>query len=63
MMCPYLKRLVPQSWNTLNRISQRCYAKGELNFLDYFENRRFSSDPDVVEYNKTLITKGSSQNG
>jgi hypothetical protein len=24
MMCPYSKRLVPQSWNTLNGISQRC---------------------------------------
>jgi hypothetical protein len=36
--------------------------KEELNFLDYFDNRRFSSEPDVVEYNKTLIAKGSSQN-
>jgi hypothetical protein len=36
--------------------------KGELNFLDYFNNKRFSSEPDVVEYNKTLIAKGSSQN-
>jgi hypothetical protein len=24
MMCPYSKRLVPQSWNTLNGISQKC---------------------------------------
>jgi hypothetical protein len=24
MMCPYLKRLIPQLWNTLNEISQRC---------------------------------------
>ncbi len=36
--------------------------KVELNFLDYFDNRRFSSEPDVVEYNKTLIAKDSSQN-
>ena len=36
--------------------------KGELNFLDYFDNRRFSSELDVVEYNKTLIAKGSSLN-
>jgi hypothetical protein len=24
MMCPYSKRLIPQSWNTSNGISQRC---------------------------------------
>ncbi len=35
---------------------------GELNFLDYFDNRWFSSEPDEVKYNKTLIAKGSSQN-
>jgi hypothetical protein len=35
--------------------------KGELNFLDYFDNRRLASEPDVVEYNKTLIAKGTSQ--
>jgi hypothetical protein len=27
-----------------------------------FDNRRFSSEPDVVKYNRTLIVKGSSQN-
>jgi hypothetical protein len=36
--------------------------KGGLNFLDYFDNRRFSLEPDVVKYNKTLIAKGSSKN-
>jgi hypothetical protein len=35
--------------------------EGELNFLDYFDNRGCSSEPDVVKYNKTLIVKGSSQ--
>jgi hypothetical protein len=35
---------------------------GELNFLDYFDNRRFSSEPDKVEYNKTQIANYSSQN-
>jgi hypothetical protein len=34
---------------------------GELNFLDYFDNRRFSLEPAVVKYDKTLIAKGSSQ--
>ncbi len=61
MMFPYSKRLVPQSWNTLNGISQRYLAKGELNFLDYFDNKRFFSEPDVVKYGKTLIAKGSIQ--
>jgi hypothetical protein len=36
--------------------------RGELNFLDDFDNKGFSSEPDVVEYDKTLIAKGSSQN-
>jgi hypothetical protein len=52
MMWPYSKRLVLHSWNTLNGISQRCKAKGELNFLDYFDNRRFSMESDVVKYDK-----------
>jgi hypothetical protein len=44
-------------WDLLKVLSQ-----GGLNFLDYSDNRRFSSEPDVVEYYKTLIAKGSSQN-
>jgi hypothetical protein len=31
--------------------------RGELSFLDYFDNKRFSSEPDLVEYDKTLIAK------
>ncbi len=30
MMCPYSKRLVPQSWNTLNGISQRLPRGGGI---------------------------------
>jgi hypothetical protein len=33
MLLPYLKRLVPQLWNTLNGISQKHEAKGELNLI------------------------------
>ncbi len=64
MMFPYSKGLVPQLWNISNGISQWCEAKRELNFLEDSDsdNRRFSSEPDVVEYNKTLIAKGSSWN-
>ncbi len=40
----------------------KVLTKGELNFLEYFDNKRFSSEPDVVENNKTLIARGSSQN-
>ncbi len=60
-MFPYSNRKVSLLWNTSNGISQRCEAKGELNFLNYV-SRRFSSEPDVVEYNKMLIAKGSIQN-
>jgi hypothetical protein len=61
-MCPYSKRLVPQSWNALNGISQRCSAKGELIFLSTLiteaslQSRMWSSPTE------TLIAKGSSQN-
>jgi hypothetical protein len=34
----------------------------KLNFLDYFDNRRFSLESAVVEFDKTLISIGSSQN-
>ncbi len=33
-----------------------------LNFLDYSDSKRFYSEPDVVEYDKTLIARGSIQN-
>jgi hypothetical protein len=54
MMCPYLKRLVPQptvveyfKWNLSKVLSQ-----GGAELLKYADNRRFSSEPDVVEYNR-----------
>jgi hypothetical protein len=37
-------------------------AKGELNFLHYSNSKRFYSEPDVVEYGKTLIAKSSIHN-
>jgi hypothetical protein len=53
MLLPYSKRLVPQSWNTLNGIFQTlCKARVELNFFEYSDSERFHMDPDVVEYNK-----------
>jgi hypothetical protein len=53
MLLPYLKRLVPQSWNTSNGIFQtRRKARVELNFFDYSDSKRYYSEPDVVEYSK-----------
>jgi hypothetical protein len=37
-------------------------AKMELNFLHCSNSKSFYSGPDVVEYGKTLIAKGSIQN-
>ncbi len=36
--------------------------QGGAELLKYADSRRFSSEPDVVEYDKTLIAKRSSQN-
>ncbi len=53
MLLPYSKRLVPQSWNTLNGIFQTLRkARVELNFLEYLDSKRYHVEPDVVEYNK-----------
>jgi hypothetical protein len=53
MLLPYLKRLVPQSWDNLNGIFQTQHkARVELNFFEYFDSKRFHVEPDVVEYDK-----------
>ncbi len=53
MLLPYSKRLVPQSWNTLNGIFQTWpKARVELNFFEYSDSKRYHVEPDVVEYNK-----------
>ena len=49
MMSPYSKGLVPQSWNTSNGISQKVLSQGIAELLKDVDNRRFSSEPDVVE--------------
>jgi hypothetical protein len=35
--------------------------QGGAELLKYADNKRFSSESDVVEYDKTLLAKGSSQ--
>ena len=53
VLLPSLKRLVPQSWNTLNEIFQTwCKARVELNFFKYSDSKRYYVEPDVVKYNK-----------
>ncbi len=53
MLLPYSKRLVPQSWDTLNGIFQmQCKARVVLNFFEYTDSKRFRVEPDVVKYNK-----------
>ncbi len=53
MLLPYSKRLVPQSWNTLNGTFQTWRkAQVELNFLEYSDSKRYQAEPDVVEYDK-----------
>ncbi len=51
MLLPSLKRLVPQSWNTLNGMFQtKCKAEMELNFFEYSNSKRYLAEPDIVEY-------------
>ncbi len=53
MLLPYLKRLVPQSWNTLNGIFQTQHkARVELNFFECSDSKRYHVEPDVVKYDK-----------
>jgi hypothetical protein len=53
ILLPYLKRLVPRSWNTSNGIFQtKRKARTELNLFEYFDSKRYYSEPDVIEYKK-----------
>ncbi len=47
MMCPYSKGLVPQSLRDLAKV----LSQGIAELLKDADNRRFSSEPDVVESN------------
>jgi hypothetical protein len=53
MPLPSSKRLVPQSWNTLNgRFQTKQKAEIELNLFEYSDSKRYLAAPDIVEYNK-----------
>jgi hypothetical protein len=62
MMFPYSKRLIPQSWNTSNGISQRYKAKEELNFLSTLIAEGSLQSRMWLSPTEMLIAKGSSQN-
>jgi hypothetical protein len=54
MLLPSLKWLVPQSWNTSNRVFQtKRKAKIKLNFFEYSDSKRYLAEPDIVEYDKS----------
>jgi hypothetical protein len=64
MLLPYSKRLVPQSWNTLNGVFQtRHKARVKLNFFEYSDIKRFYAEPDVVVYDKDSKMQYELMNG
>ena len=54
MLLPSSKKLVPQSWNTLNVMFQtKRKAEIELNFFEYSNSKRFLAEPDIIQYYKS----------
>ncbi len=53
MLLPSSKKLIPQSWNTLNGMIQtKQKAEIELNFFEYSDSKRYLAEPDIIEYDK-----------
>jgi hypothetical protein len=53
MLLPSSKRLVPQLWNTSNRMFQtKRKAEIELNFFEYSVSKSYLVQPDIIEYDK-----------
>ncbi len=53
MLLPSLKRLVPQSWSTLNGMFQtNCKAEIKLNLFEYSDSKRYLAEPDIVKNDK-----------
>ncbi len=51
MLLPSSKRLVPQSWNTLNGMFQTKHKAGiDLDDFEYSDSKRYLVEPDIVEY-------------
>ncbi len=62
MMCPYSKRASSTVVEYFEWDLPKVLSQGIAELLKYAENRRFSSEPDVVESNRDAIAKGSRQN-
>ncbi len=55
MLLPSSKRLISQSWNTLNGMFQtKRKAEIELNFFKYSNSKRYLAEPDIVEYDRII---------
>jgi hypothetical protein len=53
MLLPSSKRLVQQSWNTLDGMFQtKQKAEIELNFFEYSNSKRYLAEPDIIKYDK-----------
>jgi hypothetical protein len=53
ILLPSSKRLVSQSWNTLNGMLQiKRKAKIELNFFEYSDSKRYLAEPDIFGHDK-----------
>ncbi len=53
MLLPSLKRLIPQSGNTLNGMFQtKRKTEIKLNFFEYSNSKRYLAEPDIVKYDK-----------
>jgi hypothetical protein len=53
MLHPSSKRLVSQSWNTLNGMFQTKHkAEIKLNIFEYSDSKRYLAKPDIIEYDK-----------
>ena len=57
MLLPSSKRLVPQLWNTLNRMFQmKRKAEIELNFFEYSDRKRFIVVLEVVKVRSRTLS-------
>jgi hypothetical protein len=55
MLLPSSKRLVPQSWNTLNGMFQTKHkAEIELNFFEYSDSKRYLAEPDIISMTRII---------
>jgi hypothetical protein len=52
MMCPYSKRLVSTVVEYFEWDFPKVLSQGGAELLKYTDNRRFSSEPDVVKTNR-----------